>query len=44
MVAFLKNESLFLKELENSFVVESTTIESETYPYKTALSKANVKT
>ena len=44
MVAFLKNESLFLKKLENSFVVESTTIESVTYPYKTVLSKANVKT
>ena len=41
---FLKKENLFFKKLENSFVVESTTIESVTYPYKTALSKANVKT
>ena len=36
---FLKNENLFLKKLENYFVVESTTIESLTYPYKLALSK-----
>ena len=40
----LKNENLFFKKLENSFVVESTTIERATYPYKTALSEANVKT
>ena len=36
---FLKNGSLFFKKLENSFVAESTTIESVTYPYKTALSE-----
>ena len=41
---FLENKNLFFKKLENSFVVESTTIESVTYPYKTALSEANVKT
>ena len=41
---FLKNENLFFKKLENSFIVESTMIERVTYPYKTALSKANVKT
>ena len=41
---FLENENLFFKKLENSFVVESTTIERATYPYKTALSEANVKT
>ena len=41
---FLKNENLFFKKLENSFVDNSTTIESVTYPYKTALSEANFKT
>ena len=41
---FLKNENLFFKKLENSFVVNSTTIESVTHPYKTALSEANFKT
>ena len=41
---FWKNENLFFKKLENSFVVNSTAIESITYPYKTALSKANFKT
>ena len=38
-INFLKNENIFLKKLENYFVVESTTIESLTYPYKLALSK-----
>ena len=41
---FLKNENLFFQKLENSFVVESTTTESVTYPHKTTLSEANVKT
>ena len=42
---FLKNENLFFKKkLENSFIVENTTIEIVTYPYKTVLSEANVKT
>ena len=40
---FLKKKNL-LKKLENLSVVESTTIESVTYPYKTGLSGANVKT
>ena len=40
---FLKNKNLFFKKLENSCVVENT-IESITYPYKTTLSEANVKT
>ena len=38
------NENLFLKKIETRFAVESTSIESVTYPYKTALSEANVKT
>ena len=37
------NENLFFKKIETRFAVESTTIESVTYPYKTALSEANVK-
>ena len=41
---FLKKENLsFKKKIENSFTVETTTTESVTYPYKTALSEANVK-
>ena len=36
-------ETLF-KKLENSFLAESTKIESATFLYKTALSVANVKT
>ena len=34
----------FSKKLECCFFVESTKIESATFPYKTALSEANVKT
>ena len=34
----------FFKKLETCFLVESTKIENATFPYKTALSKANVKT
>ena len=33
-----------LKKLESGFLVVSTTIENTTFPYKTALLKANVKT
>ena len=40
---FLKTET-FLKKLENRFLVQSATNESATFPYKTALPKANVKT
>ena len=40
---FLENENLFFKKIESSFTVESTTIESVTCPYKTALLEANVK-
>ena len=36
---FPKNEIPFFKKRENSFVVESTTIESITYPCKTTLSE-----
>ena len=41
--SFLKNENLFWKTWV-SFLAESTTMENATFPYKTALSKANVKT
>ena len=41
-INFLKN-TLF-KNLEYSVLVESTKIDSITFPYKTALSEANVKT
>ena len=41
--SFLKNENLFFKKLENSVLVQSTMIESATFPYKTALLEANVK-
>ena len=34
----------FLKKLEYRFLVVSTKIEKALFPYKTALSKANVKT
>ena len=33
-----------LKKLEYHFLIQSTTNESATFPYKNALSKANVKT
>ena len=36
-------QTLF-KKLEYRFLVESTMIESATFPYKTVLSEANVKT
>ena len=40
---FLKNEKFFLKT-EVFFLVESTKIENATFPYKTLLTEANVKT
>ena len=40
---FEKTKS-FLEKLEYRFLVESTAIESATFLYKTALSKANFKT
>ena len=39
-----KNTKNFSRKLECCFLVESTKIESTTFPYKTALSKVNVKT
>ena len=40
---FSKTETFF-KKLEDRFLVESTKIEKTTFPYKAALSEANVKT
>ena len=34
----------FFEKLENRFSVESTKIENTSFPYKSALSEANVKT
>ena len=34
----------FLKKLEHCFLVETTKIENTSFPFKTALSEANVKT
>ena len=34
---------VFLRKLEYRFLVESTKIESASFPYKTAISKANIK-
>ena len=34
----------FFKKLESPFLVESTKIENASFPYKTAISEANVKT
>ena len=39
---FWKTQTLF-KKLEYRFLVEATMIENATFPYKTALSEANVK-
>ena len=33
----------FFKKLENRFLVESTKIQNTLFPYKTAISEANVK-
>ena len=41
--SFVKNENFFRKT-GVSFLVESATVESNTFSYKTALPKANVKT
>ena len=41
---FLKNLNPFQKKMEYFFLVESTKLENATFPCKTALSKANVKT
>ena len=41
---FSENLKLFLKNMENRFLVQSTSNESAIFSYKTALSKANVKT
>ena len=35
---------IFFKKLEYSFLVETSKIESTSFPFKTALSEANVKT
>ena len=35
---------IFFKKLEYCFLVESTKIENASFPYKTAISAANVKT
>ena len=40
---FWKTE-IFLKKLEHHFLVESTKIKNASFPYKTAISEANVKT
>ena len=40
---FLENENLFQK-LDYRFLVASTKIENVSFPYKTAISEANVKT
>ena len=40
---FLENKSLF-KETGEPFLVESTKIENASFPYKTAMPEANVKT
>ena len=40
---FLKNENLFQK-MKHPFLAKSTKIENATFPYKNALSEANVKT
>ena len=40
---FLESE-IFFKKLEYRFLVESTKIEKASFPYKTAVSEANVKT
>ena len=42
-LVFLENENFF-KELEYRFLVECTKIEKASFPYKTVISEANVKT
>ena len=41
---FLENENFFQKKLEHCFLVERTKIEKASFPYKPAISEANVKT
>ena len=41
---FSESLKLFLKNMEYRFLAQSTSNESAIFPYKTALSKANVKT
>ena len=41
-IGFLKKN--FFEKLKYRFLVEGTTMENVTFPYNTALSKANVKT
>ena len=40
---FLENENFF-KNLEYSFLIQSTKIKNASFPYKTAISEADVKT
>ena len=40
----LLESEIFFKKLEYRFLVESTKIEKASFPYKTAISEANVKT
>ena len=40
----LLESEIFFKKLEYRFLVESTKIEKASFPYKTAVSEANVKT
>ena len=42
-LVFRKARTFFKKKLGYRFLVESTTIENPTFPYKIALSKANVE-
>ena len=41
---FSRNRKIFLKKLEQGFLVERTKIEKASFSYKTAISEANVKT
>ena len=43
-VTFWKTKTFFQKKLGYRFLVESTKIENASFPYKTAISEANVKT
>ena len=43
-VTFWKTKTFFQKKLEYRFLVESTKIENASFPYKTVISEANVKT
>ena len=41
---FSEKQKDFFKKMERRFLVETPTMESATFPYKTGLSKANVET